>query len=139
MEVSANDRPDPKKITDDLRSGEPQRIAAGLAALDRAERRRHFVELPAPDLDSLAAFGTNLPEQVLTHFISTWQHYPSLVPVPDPGEIRHTLIEAVLRHGGEQPIFQVSLGLRTDDSPADAVRDVMRYLHDRDLDPTESA
>lgn len=132
-----NDVPDPARITEDLRSGEPSRVAAGLAALDHAERFRRFVPVPPPAVEVLAPFGVDAPEQVVLDFIHVWQHYPLFDPAPDPVEIRHTVVEAALRHGGEQPVFQVALGLRVDDHPPGAVRDVMRYVHDRELDPTE--
>jgi hypothetical protein len=137
MTIDTENVPDPQRITDNLQSGEPARIAAGLAELDRAERRLQFVPVPPPDLDSLGAFGRGVPEETLLQFLNVWQNYPRFEPAPDPSEIRRTLVEAVLRHGGEQPIAQVGLNVRTDHFPPYAVRDTIKYLMDRDFSSPE--
>jgi len=131
--MTDHEAPDPRRIAADLGSGQPERIAAGLASLDLADRFRRFVPVPPPDLESLTAFGDSVPEETLTRFLNVWQNYPLFEPAPDPSEIHRTLVEAVLRYAGEQPIFQVALALRTDDIAPYAVRDVMRYLKDRDF------
>jgi hypothetical protein len=129
--------PDPERITANLQSGEPTRIAAGLAELDRAERRLQFVPLPPPALDSLSAFRAGVPEETLLQFLNVWQNYPRFEPAPEPNEIRNTLVEAVLRHGGEQPIAQVGLNVRTDPFPPYAVRDLMQYIRRREFSSSE--
>jgi hypothetical protein len=133
MTLEIDNDPDPRRITDNLQSGEPRRIAAGLAELDRAERRLQFVPVPPPDLDSLGTFPRGVPEETLMQFLNVLQNYPRFEPAPNPSEIRRTLVEAVLRHGGEQPIAQVGLNVRTDHFPPYAVRDVIHYLMDRDF------
>jgi hypothetical protein len=120
-------------IAADLGSGDPARVAAALAELDLAWSQRRFAPVPAPEVRHLDAFAGMVPEETLIHFISALQHYPAFDPHPDPTEIRHRLVEAILRYGPGQPVFEVAMALRVDDSPDAAVRDVMSYLDERDL------
>ena len=126
--------PDAHRITNDLQSGDPRRVAAGLAELDRAERRRLFVPLPPPMLATLAAFGDAVPEESLLQFLNVLRNYPLFDPAPDPDEIRKTEVEAVLAYGGPVAISQVGLDIRTEELAAHAARQVMWYLMDRDFE-----
>jgi hypothetical protein len=131
---------DAQQVTADLESGDPDRVATALAELDLAWRQRRFAPVPAPEVRHLDAFRGAVPQDTLIHFINALQHYPIFAPHPDLTEIRRRLVEAVLRHGPGQPAFEVALFVRADDFPDSAVRDVMRYLDDRDLNnATEEA
>ncbi|GAA3852591.1 hypothetical protein GCM10022243_17750 [Saccharothrix violaceirubra] len=120
----------------DLRSADPDRIAAALAALDHAERTRRFLVVPPPEPAALDAFDT-VPEQVLLHFVALWLEYPAFQPAPDIADVHRTIVDAVLRHGGPTALHRVALGLRTCERPAVAARDLVRDLHDRDLTDAE--
>lgn len=124
---------DAERIAADLRSGDPGRVAAALAELDSAWQQRRFAPVAAPEVDHLDAFRGNVPEDTLIHFINALEHYPLFEPHPALTEIRRRLVEAILRQGPGQPVFEVALHLRVDDFPDSAVRDVMRYLDERDL------
>jgi len=128
--MSASER---AQLTEDLRSGSPERVTRGLETLDQAWRQRRFGPLPMPQPDCLDAFGERVPTRILSLYLSVLKNYPDFEPTPSGDDLRHALVEAVIRYGRGEETLDVALALRTDDFPEHAVSDALGYLRDRGL------
>ena len=118
----------PDAITEELRSGDPDRVAHALTVLDRAWRTGVHVPLPIPAADCLEAFGDDLPEEIVDKFIGVMQSYVPFEPPPEPSGRHTTAVEAALLYGPGQPVFQVAMFIRIDETPDYVVKDVMRHV-----------
>lgn len=121
------------QLNEALRSGEPERVSWALETLDQAWRQRRFGSLPMPEPDCLDAFGEHVPIKILSHYLSVLRHYPDFEPTPAGDDLRHALIEAVVRYGRGEETLEVALAIRTDAFPEHAVADGLGYLRDRGL------
>jgi hypothetical protein len=87
----------------------------------------------------LAAFGDIVPLEMLARYMSVVENYPDFEPTPSGSDLRHALVEAVIRYGRGEKTFEVALYLRTDEFPESATSDALGYLRDRGLNgPVET-
>lgn len=99
--------------------------------MNRAWVERTIVTLPMPDPHVLAAFGDDAPLSIISTYFSVLRQYPALHPTPAPSDIRHAMVEAIVRYGrgANELVHELALAIRTDFQPRAAVEDVMDYLH----------
>src|SRR5437763_7339040 len=123
---------DGASLAADLESEDPGRVQRALEALDHAWKQGRFAALPAPSPVCLDAFGGDVPQAVIRSYLSVIENYPAFSPGLSPGELRRSLLEAVIRHcGGDAHLADaVALHLRTTFQPAAAVRDAPGCLAD---------
>jgi hypothetical protein len=116
-----------------LHSGDPRRVTTALDELDDLRRRGDQVELPAPPVAVLDAFGGDVPEDVLVTFLRLLRSYVAFFPAPHPDQARAAAVEALLRHGGGQSAREVSLQLAGDPDPAASATAAMAMVGERRL------
>src|SRR6476661_1304312 len=88
-----------EEITDDLQSGDPDRIAAGLETLDFHLETMEPVTVPLLTADLLAPFGSELPENVAELFLKLLTRFDGFEPVPSREDIERELALASARYG----------------------------------------
>jgi hypothetical protein len=125
----SEDMLDAGAVTADLHSGDPTRVAQALAALEEVCFPGILKPpLPVPPPECLAAFGSDLTEELAERYLRIVHTY---VPMEPPLELHgeHTAaVDAVLIHGPGQPAFEAAMYIRIDDDPDQAVKYVMRHL-----------
>ena len=121
------------QLTADLESDNPELVAKALKRLDRAWIQRRFGSLPMPEPSCLDAFGDFVPREILSHYLSVLQNYVDFEPTPSVSDIRHALVEAVIRYGKGAETLELALFLQIDDFPESAVLDALGYLKDLGL------
>jgi hypothetical protein len=129
---------DGQKLSADLRSDDPERVASALETLERAWPSRPAIALPMPEPDCLDAFGDVVPAEVLERYVRVLADYPGIVC--PPGEtVRHALVEAVLRYGRGEGTYDVAMALKLESDPDYAVTDALEHIWRRGLhDPRET-
>jgi hypothetical protein len=126
--ASQGSAPDPDTIVAELRSDNPDLVAHALEVLDTAWQTGQHSPVPLPSAESLTAFGDDLAEDVVDRFNRVVQNYVPFTPSPEPFERHTTSVDAVLRYGPGQPVFDVAMFIRVDDNAELAVQEVMRYI-----------
>ncbi|NET61085.1 MAG: hypothetical protein F6K47_34655 [Symploca sp. SIO2E6] len=86
-----------------------------------------------PEPSCLDAFDDFVPRDILSHYLSVLQNYVDFEPTPSISDIRHALVEAVIRYGRGEETLELALFLQTDDFPKSAVLDALRYLEELGL------
>ena len=119
---------DADAIAAGLRATDPDLVTHALAALDTAWQTGQRFAVPLPSAELLDAFGDELAEDVTDRFNRVVQNYAFFTPSPEPFERHTTSVDAVLRHGPGQPVFEVAMFIRVDDNAELAVLEVMRHI-----------
>lgn len=130
-------RIDAAAIAQDLESGEPSRVRGALESLDHACRAQTYVPLPMPEPFCLEAFGENAPADLISTYFRVVQNYPAFSPGPTPPQMRHAMIEALLRYGrgDKQLVYEFALWLKIDFQPEVGIADAFLYLQRSGFDP----
>ena len=87
---------DPNDITDDLASGEAERIRVGLAGLREFTKDGDEFELPVIDASLLMPFGASPPEDIVIDLARLMARYRSFVPQPSRGDVIRQVHERCL-------------------------------------------
>lgn len=124
---------DPDDITDDLASGEVERIRAGLAGLREFTKGGDEFELPVIDASLLRPFGASPPEDTVIDLARLMARYRSFVPQPSRGDVIRQLVELAVRYGVPQVIYETSIEIQGEADPAAAARHAIDYLGERGL------
>jgi hypothetical protein len=121
-------------VTADLQSGDRERVAAALQALDDAWRAHQYTPLPMPSPDVLDAFGDDAPQSIVELYLRVIQHYADFEPTPTVPDRIQAMLDAVLRHGRGELAHVVAMALKVDDYPAVTTADVLRYVENLPLE-----
>lgn len=121
------------QLTADFKSNDPERVATALKTLDQAWVQRCFGPLPMPEPSCLDAFDDFVPRDILSDYLSVVQNYVDFEPTPSISDIRHALVESVIRYGRGEETLELALFLQTDDFPKSSVLDALRYLEELGL------
>ena len=124
---------DPDDITDDLASGDAERIRIGLAGLREFTRAGDEFELPAIEPWILAPFGDAPPAETVLDLARLLARYRSFVPEPSRALVIRQLVELAVRHAVPQVIYEASIEIQGQDDPAAAATDAVGYLRARGL------
>src|SRR5438046_10711495 len=92
-----------EEITDDLYSGDPERIAAALETLDFHMETLEPVAVPPLTADLLVPFGDELPEEVAALFIKLIDRYDAFEPAPSRQDVEREASLAASRFGPSPP------------------------------------
>jgi hypothetical protein len=125
------------ELAADLRSEDPARVRRALETLDHAWKQGRFAKVPMPGPECLDAFGDDVPATVIAHYLSVLENYPAFSPSGSPSDIRHAMLESVIRqgHGDWQLVHTVALHLRTEFQPESAASDALDWVGRCGLDP----
>jgi hypothetical protein len=116
-------------VTDDLESGDPDRVAQALAELEEACIPGVFgPPLPLPLPECLLAFGGDLSEDMVERYMRIVHTYVPIEPPPEPHGRHTAAFDAVVIHGPGQPAFEAAMYIRIEDDPDPVVKHVMRHL-----------
>ena len=136
--VDIMDLPKRMQLTADLESDDPERVATALETLHKAWIQRIFGPLPMPEPSCLDTFGDSVPHQILSYYVSVLENYVDFDPTPSVSDIRHALMEAVIRYGQGRETLELALFFQIDNFPRAAVLDALRYLEELGLNnPSE--
>lgn len=127
---------DTDDITDDLASGEAERIRVGLAGLREFTKDGDEFELPVIDASLLMPFGVSPPEATVINLARLMARYRSFVPQPSRGDVIRQLVELAVRYGVAQVIYETSIEIQGEADPAAAARRAVDYLGERGLQNT---
>lgn len=124
---------DPDDITDDLASGDTERIRIGLAGLREFTKGGDEFELPVIDATLLLPFGASPPEDVVIDLARLMARYRSFVPQPSRADVIRQLVELAVRYAVPQVIYEASIEIQGEADPAAAARSAVDYLGGRGL------
>jgi hypothetical protein len=123
-----------EEITEDLESGDPERIAAGLRDLVARMDGNDELELPPVRPDILAAFGDSPPEAIQLDLLKLINEYGSFDPPLTDDETLADQLALVRGYGEPYVAYQVALGLKVAPDPAKTVRTALRKLAQMEFD-----
>jgi hypothetical protein len=124
---------EPKDVTDDLASGDPERIRIGLAGLREIAKAGDEFELPALDPSLLRPFGESPPEDTVLDLARLLADYRSFVPHPSRAYRIRQLVELAVRYPVPSVVHETSVEIQRQDDPESAARNAVGYLRARGL------
>jgi hypothetical protein len=114
----------PEEIEADLKSQEPNLIAAGLrdirACIDA-------FELALLEVEILIPFGSTVPTETQLDFLRILTGYRSFQPRPSSEEVNHSLVTLVVRYADDRIALENALKLKSEPNPA-AVEEAITFL-----------
>lgn len=126
-----------EEITADLRSGDPERMAAGLDTLEFHLDTLDPVAAPPLTAELLAPFGDDLPEEVAARFIKIIDRYDAFEPAASREDVEREAALAAARFGPSRLALEASLILKTAEDPGLAVRRALAAVAARGVQPNE--
>jgi hypothetical protein len=124
---------DPEDIKDELASGDPERMRAGILELLEFNKPGDEVDVPALEPWMLQLFGESPPDDLVTAFARLLASYRSFIPQPSRGHVVRQVLELAVRYGVRQVIHETSLEIQGQADPPAAARDAVNYLRMRGL------
>lgn len=112
----------PEEIVAALRSGDADAIADGLESLEFQREIGEPVAVEMPTADALAAFGTDLPDDVASRFVHLLDRYEDFSPPPARSDIEREVALAAARFGPSSMGLEASLVLKQAADPTESVR-----------------
>ena len=125
------------EIMDDLRSGDPDRIAVALETLEFHMETLEPVAVAPLTADLLAPFGTRLPDDVATRFTRLCDQYNAFEPASSRADMEREVALAAARHGPSSLALEASLMLKTAANPEMSVARALDAIASRGVRPDE--
>jgi|GEM_PF-1833883 hypothetical protein len=117
----------PEEIEADLKSQEPNHIAAGLRDLKECMDEFDEFELAPLDLEILSPFGSTVPTETQLDFLRILTGYRSFQPRPSNEEVNHSLVTLAVRYADDRIALETSLKLKSEPNPA-AVEEAITFI-----------
>lgn len=117
------------RITGDLGSGDPDRVADAVRELDMRWQRLQDVAIPAPAADVLDVLDPATSEDVAVAYVSALSIHDFDPPVDPRDRLRWT-VEALLRHGGSRLATEVFLKLADPESFGSGPNDALTLVQE---------
>jgi hypothetical protein len=116
------------EILEDLYSGQPDRIEAGLRDLKSRTESGNEFEMAPLEIEILKPFGDSVSEEIQLALLDIISNYSSFVPPLTPEQRMHWLISVLLTYGKHYVAHHLALELKVWKPPADAVRQAMQEI-----------
>jgi len=117
----------PEEIEADLKSQEPNLIAAGLRDLREYMDAFDEFELAPLDVEILSPFGSTVPTETQLDFLRILTGYRSFQPRPSNEEVNHSVVTLAVRYADDRIALETSLKLKSEPNPA-AVEEAITFL-----------
>lgn len=86
------------------------------------------------------AYPDGAPKEIVEKYLEVLENYPDFEPTPSSKQLRHAMLEAVVRSGHSALAYNLSLAARIDPFPDAAANDLVGHLRDINIEqPRELA